>query len=80
MDKDESPEAKQANMHFRKKEQARQGSEAWAEHLGREATTTRKTADLKAQRLARDAATLVESPPPAKAKVGRKAALKIKTK
>jgi len=52
----ESEATRNANKHFRKEEQARQGAAAWKEYIEQEAATRLKTARLRAQRLARDAA------------------------
>jgi hypothetical protein len=79
MDKDQTPETRKANLHFRKTERANESATAWAEHLARDAATLTKTAGLKAQRLARDA-NRSEIPPPAKDNGGREAASKDKIK
>ena len=56
MAQDESAAVRNANKHFRKEEQARQGAAAWKEYIEQEDATRLKTARLRAQRLARDAA------------------------
>jgi len=52
----ESAAVRNANKHFRKEEQARQGAAAWKEYVEQEDATRLKTARLRALRLARDAA------------------------
>jgi hypothetical protein len=52
---DQDAATRRANLHFRKAEQAREGSEAWAEYQARGAHTLEKTARLKELRLARQA-------------------------
>jgi len=54
----ESAAVSNANKHFRKEAQAREGAAAWKEHTDREEATRLKTARLRAQRLARDAGVL----------------------
>jgi hypothetical protein len=56
MAEQETAAVRNANKHFRKEEQARQGAAAWKEYIELEDATRRKTARLRAQRLARDAA------------------------
>jgi hypothetical protein len=56
MAEQESAAVRNANKHFRKEEQARQGAAAWKEYVDQEEVTRLKTARLRAQRLARDAA------------------------
>jgi len=56
MAQDESAAVRNANKHFRKEEQAKQGAAAWKEYIEQEDATRLKTARLRAQRLARDAA------------------------
>jgi hypothetical protein len=56
MAEQESAAVRNANKHFRKEEQARQGAAAWKEYVEQEDATRVKTARLRAQRLARDAA------------------------
>ena len=56
MAEQESAAVRNANKHFRKEEQARQGAAAWKEYIEQEDATRIKTARLRAQRLARDAA------------------------
>jgi len=56
MAEEESAAVRNANKHFRKEEQARQGAAAWKEYVEQEDATRLKTARLRAQRLARDAA------------------------
>jgi hypothetical protein len=56
MAEQESPAVRNANKHFRKEEQARQGAAAWKEYVEQEDATRVKTARLREQRLARDAA------------------------
>lgn len=56
MAEQESPAVRNANKHFRKEEQARQGAAAWKEYVDQEEVTRLKTARLRAQRLARDSA------------------------
>jgi hypothetical protein len=52
----ESVAVRKANRLFRKKEQEKEGATAWKEYIEREQATRLKTARLRAQRLARDAA------------------------
>ena len=54
----ESAAVRNANKHFRKEAQAREGAAAWKEYTDREEATRLKTASLRAQRLARDARVL----------------------
>jgi hypothetical protein len=56
MAEQESAAVRNANKHFRKEEQARAGAAAWKEYIEQEDATRLKTARLRAQRLARDAA------------------------
>jgi hypothetical protein len=56
MAEQESPAVRNANKHFRKEEQARQGAAAWKEYVDQEEVTRVKTARLREQRLARDSA------------------------
>ena len=56
MAEQESAAVRNANKHFSKEEQARQGAAAWKEYIEQEDATRIKTARLRAQRLARDAA------------------------
>ena len=56
MAEQESAAVRNANKHFRKEEQAREGAAAWKEYLEQEDATRLKTARLRALRLARDAA------------------------
>jgi hypothetical protein len=56
MAEQESAAVRNANKHFRKEEQARQGAAAWKEYIEQEDATRVKTARLREQRLARDAA------------------------
>jgi hypothetical protein len=56
MAEQESAAVRNANKHFRKEEQARQGAAAWKEYVDQEDATRLKTARLREQRLARDAA------------------------
>jgi hypothetical protein len=56
MAEQESAAVRNANKHFRKEEQARQGAAAWKEYVEQEDATRLKTARLREQRLARDAA------------------------
>jgi hypothetical protein len=56
MAEQESAAVRNANKHFRKEEQARQGAAAWKEYVEQEEVTRLKTARLRAQRLARDSA------------------------
>jgi hypothetical protein len=55
MAEQESAAVRNANKHFRKEEQAREGAAAWKEYIEQEDATRLKTARLRAQRLARDA-------------------------
>ena len=57
MAEQESAAVRNANKLFRKEEQARDGAAAWKEYLEQRDLTRLKTARLRAQRLARDAAT-----------------------
>jgi hypothetical protein len=74
MDKDElkppdiNSEVRKAQLTARRKEEAKEAAEAWAEHVGYDKARDENTARLKAQRLARDAAGPVKSSPPAKTK------------
>jgi hypothetical protein len=56
MAEQETAAVRNANKHFRKEEQARQGAAAWKEYIEQEDATRVKTARLREQRLARDAA------------------------
>lgn len=56
MAQQESAAVRNANKLFRKEEQAREGVSAWKEYHEREDATRLKTARLRAQRLAREAA------------------------
>jgi hypothetical protein len=56
MAEQETAATRNANKHFRKEEQARQGAAAWKEYVDQEEVTRVKTARLRAQRLARDLA------------------------
>jgi hypothetical protein len=56
MTEQETAAARNANKHFRKEEQARQGAAAWKEYVDQEEVTRVKTARLREQRLARDSA------------------------
>jgi hypothetical protein len=55
MAEQESAAVRNANKHFRKEEQAREGAAAWKEYIELEDATRLKTARLRAQRLAREA-------------------------
>jgi len=56
MAQQESAAVRNANKHFRKEQQAREGAAAWKEYVDQEDATRLKTAKLRAARLARDAA------------------------
>jgi len=56
MAEQESAAVRNANKHFRKEEQAKASAAAWKEYIEKEEATRLKTARLRAQRLARDAA------------------------
>jgi hypothetical protein len=56
MAEQESAAVRNANKHFRKEQQAKEGAAARKEYLEQEDATRLKTARLRAQRLARDAA------------------------
>jgi hypothetical protein len=56
MAEQESAAVRNANKHFRKEEQAKAGAAAWKEYIEQEDATRLKTARLREQRLARDAA------------------------
>lgn len=56
MAEQETPAVRNANKPFRKEEQAKAGAAAWKEHVDHEDATRLKTARLRAERLARDAA------------------------
>jgi hypothetical protein len=58
----ESVAVSNANKLFRKEEQAKEGAAAWKEYLEQGDVTRLKTARLRAQRLARDAAAQAEGP------------------
>jgi hypothetical protein len=55
MAQQESAAVRNANKHFRKEQQAREGAAAWKEYVDQEDATRLKTAKLREQRLARDA-------------------------
>src|SRR5262245_23360629 len=74
MAQDESAAVRNANKHFRKEEQAKQGAAAWKEYLEQEDATRLKTARLRALRLARDAAAANNPTPPRKQAVRASAA------
>jgi hypothetical protein len=63
MNEQENAAARNANKHFRKEAQVRDGALAWKEYTDQEVATRLKTARLRAQRLARDAS-LVGTPAP----------------
>ena len=63
MAEQESAAVRNANKHFRKEEQAKAGAAAWKEYVDHEDATRLKTARLRAERLARDAATVVAQMP-----------------
>jgi hypothetical protein len=56
MAEQESVAVRNANTQFRKEQQSKEGAAAWKEYLEQEEATRLKTARLRAQRLARDAA------------------------
>lgn len=56
MAEQESAAVRNANKHFRREEQVKAGAAAWKEYIEQEDATRLKTARLRAQRLARDAA------------------------
>jgi hypothetical protein len=56
MAEQESAAVRNANKLFRKEEQAKAGAAAWKEYIEKEEATRLKTARLRAQRLAREAA------------------------
>jgi hypothetical protein len=62
----ESAAVRRANKHFRKEEQAREGTAAWKEYTDQADATRLKTARLRAQRLARDASAASASVPSAR--------------
>ena len=66
MAEQESAAVRNANKHFRKEEQARQGAAAWKEYVEQEDATRVKTARLREQRLARDAAAASATAPVSK--------------
>ena len=66
----ESAAARNANKHFRKETQAREGAAAWKDYTEGEEATRLKTASLRAQRLARDALVLNAATPASK-RIGR---------
>jgi len=74
MAEQESAAVRNANKHFRKEEQAREGAAAWKEYLEQEDATRLKTARLRALRLARDAAAANNPTPPRKQAVRASAA------
>jgi len=80
MAEQESAAVRNANKHFRKEEQAREGAAAWKEYIEQEDATRLKTARLRAQRLAREAMardTMARDTAPASATVpSRKRAVK----
>ena len=63
MAEQESVLARNANRHFRKEAQAKEGAVAWKEYNEQEAATRVKTAGLRAQRLARDASLAITPVP-----------------
>jgi hypothetical protein len=68
----ESAAVRNANKQFRKEAQAREGATAWQEYLDQAEATRRKTAKLRAQRLARDASAPSSSAPASRRVVRRK--------
>lgn len=56
MAEQESAAVRNANKHFRREEQAKAGATAWNEYLEQQNATRLKTAKLRTQRLAREAA------------------------
>jgi hypothetical protein len=63
MAEQESAAVRNANKHFRKEEQAKAGAAAWKEYIEKEEATRLKTARLRAQRPAKEAAA-VSAPAP----------------
>ena len=80
MAEQESAAVRNANKHFRKEEQAREGAAAWKEYIEQEDATRLKTARLRAQRLAREAmardAAAASPPPPARKRAVKASAAK----
>lgn len=77
MDNEQSPAVRKANQHFRKEAQVREGLAAWKEYSAQEEATRQKTAKLRAQRLARDAAAPIDTvAAPAKVKPAKAAVAK----
>jgi len=74
MAEQESAAVRNANKHFRKEEQARDGAAAWKEYTDQADATRLKTARLRAQRLARDASAASASVPSARPAVRTKLA------
>jgi hypothetical protein len=69
----ESIAVRNANRHFRKEEQAKDGASAWKQYLELEDATRQKTVRLRAQRLAREA---TDTPVPLSKPAGRTASKK----
>ena len=69
----ENQAAQRAHKLFRQEAQKRDGEVAWKEYTAEEEATHRKTAKLRALRLARNAEAIPAAPP---AKTSKKAALR----
>ena len=69
----ENQAAQRAHKLFRQEAQKRDGEVAWKEYTAQEEATHRKTAKLRALRLARNAAAIPAAPP---AKTSKKTALR----
>jgi hypothetical protein len=65
----QSVAARKDSLHLRKETQARESAAAWAEYNAREAAMRTRTAELRAQRLARDAAATTSVAPATTARV-----------
>jgi hypothetical protein len=63
MAQQESAAVRNANKHFRKKEPSKESTGAWKEYVEQEDAARLKTARLRSERLARDAAATSSTPP-----------------
>jgi hypothetical protein len=76
MAKQENAAIRNANKHFRMEEKAKEGTEACKQYIEQQDATRLKTARLRAQRLARDAADASTAVPIAKVPVRTNSATK----
>jgi len=74
---EKSVAVRNANLHFRKEEQAKEGAAAWKDYADQQEATQLKTARLRAQRLARQAVAAATAVPLPKRVTRIRAAKKI---